>query len=178
MALLDASNPHPPKAMKTLYHFTSRHHLYGIGRFGLTVGDVPTDIHRWKGCCGVWLTSNVAASGHGLDGGHADKSRYRLTVSVSEDDPALVKWTEWAEKNATAATICALHRTASAFATWFVYFGVIDPAEIEECIDMQTGLTVEGWRDTPQGLAKPVPPDRRHVWHKKLMKKLRRQTAA
>jgi hypothetical protein len=52
----------PPKKvrsrMKKLYHFTSRHHLHGVGRFGLTVGDVPTNIHRWEGRCGVWLTSD------------------------------------------------------------------------------------------------------------------------
>jgi len=36
---------------------------------------------------------------------------------------------------------------------------------------------VEGWRDTPEG-RKPVPPERRHLWHKKLMKELRRQMAA
>ncbi len=127
--------------------------------------------------CGVWLTSSGTAQGHGL-GGDAyavDKSRYRLTVGVSEDDPALVKWTEWAAENVTPVTVKALHATASHFDTWYVYFGVIDPAEIEECIDMQTGLTVEGWRDTPEGLARPVPPERRHVWHKKLMKKLRRR---
>ncbi len=41
MALLDASNPYPHfKTIKKLYHFTSRDYLHGIGRFGLTVGDV------------------------------------------------------------------------------------------------------------------------------------------
>ena len=76
------------------------------------------------------------------------------------------------------ATVRALHATAASFDTWCIYFGVVDPAAIEECVDMQSGLVVKSWRDTPQGLAKPVPPDRRHVWHKKLMKKLRRQIAA
>jgi hypothetical protein len=104
--LLDASNPRPHfKAMKKLHHFTSWYHLHGIGRFGLTIGDVPTDIDRWEGRCGVWLTSDAPARGHGLEGGSVDKSRYRLTVEVSEDDPALVKWTEWAGKNATPATV-------------------------------------------------------------------------
>ena len=126
----------------------------------------------------MWLTSDGTARGHGLEGSSVDKSRYRLTVDVPEDDPALVKWTEWAAKNATPATVRALHATAAGFDTWYVYFGVIDPAIIEQCVDMQSGLIVESWRDTPEGLAKPVPPDRRHVWHKKLMKRLRRQTAA
>ena len=164
--------------MKKLHHFTSWHHLYCIGRFGLTVGDVPTDLGRYEGRCGVWLTSEGTARGHGLEGSTVDTSRYRLTVYIPEEDPALVKWTEWAAKNATPATVHALHATGAGFDTWYVYFGVFDPAAIEECVDMQTGLVVESWRDTPEGLAKPVPPERRHVWHTKLMKKMRRQTAA
>jgi hypothetical protein len=76
------------------------------------------------------------------------------------------------------ATVYVLHAIAASFGTWYVYFGVIDLEAIEECIDMQSGLVVESWRDTPQGRAKPIPPERRHVWHKKLMKKLRRQIAA
>jgi len=160
-----------------LYHFTSQHHLHGIGRFGLTVGDVPTDIHPWKGRCGVWLTADDTARGHGLEGSSVDKSRYRLTVNVSEDDPALVKWTDWAAKNATPDTIRILHAAATRFDTWYVYFGVIDLKAIEECVDVESGLVVESWPDTPEG-RKPVPPWRRHAWHKKLMKKLRRQNAA
>jgi hypothetical protein len=161
--------------MRMLYHFTSRHHLHGIGRYGLTVGDVPTDIPRWEGRCGVWLTTDDTATGHGLEGGAVNQSRYRLTVGISEDDPALLKWTEWSAKNVTPATRRALHATASRFDTWYVYFGVINPAEIAECVDMQTGLAVEDWRETPEGVVRPVPPERRHVWHKKLMKKLRRR---
>jgi hypothetical protein len=160
--------------MRKLYHFTSRDHLCGVGRFGLTVGDVPTNIHQFEGRCGVWLTADDTARGHGLEGSSMDKGRYRLTVSISEDDPALVKWTEWATKNATPATVRSLHASASGFDTWYVYFGVIDPAKIEECVDTHAGLTVESWRDLPEGKVKPVPPERRRVWHKKLMKKMRR----
>jgi hypothetical protein len=158
-----------------LYHFTSWHHLHGIGRFGLTVGDVPTDIHRWEGRVGVWLTSDDTARGHGLGGATVEKTRYRLTANIPEHNPVLVKWTEWAAKNVTPATIRVLHEAAGSFKTWYVYFGVIDPTAIGECVDMQTGLIVEDWRDVPMGLVKPVPPDRRHAWHKKLIKKLRRQ---
>ena len=161
-----------------LYHFTDCHHLHGVGRFGLTIGDVPTDIHRWEGRCGVWLTSDDTAHGHGLEGSPLDKSRYRLTVGIAEDDPSLEKWIEWSAKNVTPVTIRFLHAAASGFNTWYVYFGVIDPAKIEACTDMQTGLAIENWRETPEGNVRPVPPERRHVWHKKLMKKLRRQTAA
>ena len=108
-------------------------------------------------------------------GATVDKTRYRLTANIAEDTPVLVKWTEWAAKNVTPATIRVLHEAAGSFETWYVYFGVIDPTAIEECVDMQTELIVEDWRDVPMGLVKPVPPDRRHAWHKKLIKKLRRQ---
>ncbi len=35
-----------------LYHFTSLYHLRGISQYGLTVGDIPTDIDRFKGRIG------------------------------------------------------------------------------------------------------------------------------
>ena len=143
--------------MKKLYHFTSRDHLHGIGRYGLTVGDVPTDIDRCEGQCGVWLTSDDAPAGHGLEFSAVNKKRYRLTVGVAEDDSALIKWTDFAAKNATPATIRSLHSSGGAFDSWYVYFAVIDAPKIEECIDMETGLAVEGWRDMPEGAARPVP---------------------
>jgi hypothetical protein len=66
-----------------LYHFTSVRHLYGIALHGLTVGDVPTDIAKCKGTCGVWLTSDPSPGGNGLEGSAADKSRFRLTVALT-----------------------------------------------------------------------------------------------
>lgn len=162
-----------------LYHFTDRHHLHGVGRYGLTIGDVPTDIHQWKGRCGVWPTSDSTAHGHGLEGSDVDKSRYRLTVRIAEGDPALVKWTEWSAKNVTPATIRVPHATASSFDTWYVYFGIVGLTGIEECVDMQTGKVIKDWCDAPQSeLVRPVPPERRDKWHKKLMKKLRLQEGA
>jgi hypothetical protein len=161
------------------FHFTDWHHLHGIARYGLTVGDVPTDLGRCEGRCGIWLTTDgdTALGRHGLDGSRFDKTRYRLTVEVDENDAALVRWTDWAVAHATPETIRCLHAVASGFASWFVYFGVVDPKRIIACIDMQTGLAVEDWRNTPEGQVKPVAPDRRHVWHKKLMRKFRRAYA-
>jgi hypothetical protein len=63
-----------------LYHFTSGYHLYGIGRHGLTVGDVPTDLRRNRGRIGIWFTSSPTATGHGLETSSVDKGRYRLEV--------------------------------------------------------------------------------------------------
>ncbi len=157
-----------------LYHFTSLRHLYGIALYGLTVGDVPTDLASYRGRCGVWLTSSSDPKGHGLDGGPtADKSRFRLTVNAP-NNPLLVKWVEWGATHATLETIRALHEVGSDFGSWYVYFGVIDPTAIIECVDMQTGRAVEDWRNrSPSPLdMPPVPPSRRSAWHKKLLKKV------
>jgi hypothetical protein len=72
-----------------LYHFTSARHLRPISRYGLTVGDVPTDLDRWRGRIGVWLTSSSVPYGHGLEGSTGEKGAYRLSVSVADDSPLL-----------------------------------------------------------------------------------------
>ena len=74
---------------------------------------------------------------------------------------------DWAVERVTPTTIRILHELASGFGTWFVYFGVIDPTKITACADMQGGgHNIENWRDMPEGRAKPVPPERRHVFRK------------
>jgi len=60
---------------KNFFHFTHRSALYGIGRYGLTVGDVPTDLRKGRGLIGVWLTTSAQAAGHGLEGSLEDKRR-------------------------------------------------------------------------------------------------------
>jgi hypothetical protein len=88
--------------MMILYHFTCGRYLRAIARHGLTVGDVPVDIDRNTGIVAVWLTESPASDGHGLEGSAINKKQYRLGVEVSDADPRLAKWTEWASKNATA----------------------------------------------------------------------------
>lgn len=160
-----------------LYHFTSLNHLSAICRYGLTVGDVPTDLYLNKGRCGVWLTSSEQAQGHGLDGIY-DKTRFRLTVELPED-ARLVRWIEWAPRNATKETICALHATAHNFETWFVFFGAIEPSAIEECFDTRAGAIIPNWRDRKPGPmdAEAIPPEGRARWHKKLLKQVARAVA-
>jgi hypothetical protein len=97
-----------------LYHFTSLHHLRGIALYGLTVGDVPTDIAKSKGRCGVWLTLNSDPRGHGLDGSSSDKSRIRLAVDAPEN-ACLVRWVDWATRHVTRDTINALHSVCAEF---------------------------------------------------------------
>ena len=70
---------------------------------------------------------------------------------------AAARWVDWATDNAS------------------IYFGVVPRAQIEECVDMQSGLIVEdcGANRSEQD-TEPVPPWRRHAWHKKLLKEVRR----
>ena len=164
--------------MMKLFHFTSERHLYGISRHGLTVGDVPTDIHSNKGRCGVWLTSDSDPKGHGLEGSAADKGQFRLTVNVPEN-AALIRWIDWAPKNVTPTTIRVLHATARGFETWYVYFGVIDLSAIVECFDLRGERTVQNWSERPSSPmdVEPVAPSRRDRWHKKLLKRTARAMA-
>jgi hypothetical protein len=92
-----------------LYHFTARESLHGIGRYGLTVGDVSTDFKNFLGRVGVRLTDMSTADDHGLVGSRNDKTRIRLSVEVADDSPLLHKWTEWANSNCTAETLKWLH---------------------------------------------------------------------
>ncbi len=132
-----------------LYHFTSERHLPGIARHGLTVGDVPTDIRGGKGKVGVWFTTADTASGHGLLGSTADKTRFRLQCDVTSDSQGPFAWLDWSDSNATAETRAALSRAAGGVArddTWFVYFGVVPPEGIVECFDQLHGRPIEEWR--------------------------------
>lgn len=158
------------RALK-LYHFTSARHLRGISKYGLTIGDVPTDIRRWKSRVGVWFTSVPDAVGHGLEGGATDKTRYRLTVEVPANT-SLVKWLEWASANVSPETIRALHLTATNYASWYVYFGVLPPTAIIQCVDMAIGQTVDNWAELspPELDVRGVPAYRRMEWQKKMLK--------
>ena len=161
----------------TLYHFTSRRHLHGIAEFGLTVGDVPTDIAKNRGRVGVWFTAARTAANNGLEGSVVDKTRFRLSVAFPDGSPLLHKWTDWAKENCTFATVEALHRTAGAFDAWYVYFGVIKPEAIVACTDMQSGEDMSEWATLP-----PDPSDvrggsawRRDAWHSALLKNVARE---
>ena len=164
-----------------LYHYTSACHLRAIARHGLTVGDVPTDIHRGGGRIGVWFTSAPTPGGHGLEGSAVDKKQYRLAVEVPDDSPLLVRWSEWAPKNATAETIGALHSKAAEHegegpASWYVFFGVLQPSTIRLCVETATGTEVENWGEvSPSEMDLPaVPAWHRHAWHRKLLKSIYR----
>jgi hypothetical protein len=158
--------------MPTLYHYTSGRHLHAIGKYGLTVGDVPTDLVAGKGRVGVWLTTDPNPDGHGLKSSAAEKTRYRLTVDVPEKSPLLSKWTDWAPSNATEETVRRLHATASGFESWYVYFGIVHLPMIISCEDTKTAARISNWAEKfpvdPE--IKPIPSWRRDAWHKRLLK--------
>lgn len=159
-----------------LHHYTSMRHLSGIARYGLTVGDVPTDLRREKGRVGVWFTSDPLPNGHGLDGSAVDKRRMRLTVRIPPSSEALHKWTTWAVENVTAETIGALHTGQARFNSWYVFFGIVPVAWVTSCIDMQTNASLEAWPNLDAGPddVPGVSSWRRDAWHRALLKKVRR----
>lgn len=162
-----------------LYHFTSADHLHGISRYGLTVGDVPTDIERGKGRIGIWFSSNPDPGGNGLEGGGTDKTRYRLSVDVDDQSPLFHRWLEWAEKNVTKQSVERLHEIAAKTKgqgpeSWFIYLGVVGRERIVSCFDLQSRVEVPDWRDLPIPLSviAPVPPWRREAWQRQMLKKV------
>lgn len=164
-----------------LYHYTAAQYLRAIARYGLTVGDVPTDIRRNRGRVGVWFTSTASPGGHGLEASALSKMSYRLTVEIPDESVQLVKWSEWAPENATAKTIDALHAAAGEYegegpASWYIYFGVLPASSIRLCVDMASGKEVENWGEvSPSALdRKAVPPSRRDAWHRRLLKDVKR----
>jgi hypothetical protein len=165
--------------MMILYHFTCGRYLRGIARHGLTVGDVPVDIDKNTGTVAVWLTASLASDGHGLEGSAINKMQYRLGVEVSDADPRLAKWTEWASKNATARTIAALRAAdGDGDDSWWVYFGCIPPSAIT-CVETSTGAEISDWGNaSPAALDLPgVPYWNRHAWHRQLLKKVARASS-
>jgi hypothetical protein len=166
-----------------LYHYTAPQHLAGIAKHGLTVGDVPTDVRRHKGCVGVWLTTSPDSLGLGL-GGPLPKHQYRLTVEVPPT-MTVVRWTDWAPGNVTPETFARLNATAgkdgkSQWETWFIRFGVVPPSAIVACRDMIAGVDVGDWAKSgpADGTAMAVPPWRRQAWHKQLLKQQARYLRA
>jgi hypothetical protein len=89
----------------------------------------------------------------------------------------LFRWPEWALTNATAHTISILQNAnGDQDETWFVYFGVLPPSAIVECINSENGTTIHEWpniEETPLD-APAVPAWRRDAWHKNLLKKVQK----
>ncbi|WP_157063999.1 hypothetical protein [Methylobacterium tarhaniae] len=158
-----------------LYHYTAQRNLAGIAKYGLTIGDVPTDIRRSKGRVGVWLTTSPESTGHGLGGEGRSTIRYRLTIDVPE--ATVVRWSEWAPGRVTQETIdnlkrCAGRDGASQWETWFICFIIVRTSSIVACRDLIEGVDIDDWINcSPVGSAFfSVPPWRREEWHRELLK--------
>ncbi len=80
-----------------LYHYTSIHHLPGILHLGylkLTESNLHLDREMYKPV--VWLTESASATGHGLEGGVADKHEIRITIKRKPDHQL---WLIWSKEN-------------------------------------------------------------------------------
>ena len=157
-----------------LYHFTSAAHLRGIHQYGLTVGDVVTDIAGFKGKVGVWLTTSPTPEGQGLGGTMVDKSEFRLTVDVPENN-LLRRWSNWARENLSQETRVALDSgDIERPDDFFVYFGWLPTDRILDVTSAFTGRAEMDWgRERPQShLAPGVPFRKRYDWQKRTLRKV------
>lgn len=164
-----------------LYHFTAGENLRGIAKEGLTVGDVPTDLVKFKGRIGVWFTTSMNAEGHGLDGSQLDKKRFRLAVEIPET-PLLVNWPEWAMNNVTAFTRKQLDAAIdgqSGSDSWWVCFGWVRPEQIKNVFDMTTGEEVLDWHLAwPENNSRSgIPFRQRDAWQRRMLKDVKRAVA-
>jgi hypothetical protein len=162
-----------------LYHFTGLQYLRGIADYGLTVGDVPTDLARDKGVIGVWFTSKPTPDGNGLEGSRYDKRRIRLGVEFAAESRLLHKWTDWSRANCTPETIRNLHETAEGFESWFICLGVVRPERVSDCYDMLENCSMPDWRNIAPNSedVTGVPAERREAWQKKMLKSVRKERA-
>jgi hypothetical protein len=153
-----------------LYHFTSAQHLRGIAQYGLTVGDVPTDLGRLDGKIGVWLTTSMRPDGHGLGGSRVNKTAFRLAVEVPADGP-LHKWTTWALTNVSRQTFEALKTDdAHKYDEFYLYFGWLRPEDIVDVVDVACARSVANWKSLlAQSESLPgVSFQRRKAWQKRM----------
>lgn len=136
-----------------LYHFTAHDRLGSIMEAGLNKGDVP--LSETTGMNAVWLTTDPAPDGHGLDAAGvlddaarytmlrlfgelppegsrwSDKTAVRITVRLPSGDRNLKDWLPWARKRASADWLSRLHSAAGGHRkarTWKLYFGVVPPS--------------------------------------------------
>lgn len=161
----------------TLYHFTSAHALHGIGRYGLTVGDVPIDIRKMRGLVGVWFTTSPEPEGHGLEGSSVDKKQYRLTVELPAEMPTLHRWAEWSSRFVKPETRSLVNNSASGWEGWYFVMGIVKPGAIVACLDTRTGELVPNWQEiwTSRSIEIAVPPRHRQAWQKRMLKAVRRE---
>ncbi|MGO7367560.1 hypothetical protein ACCT04_01815 [Rhizobium ruizarguesonis] len=159
-----------------LHHFTSAAHLRGIYQHGITVGDVVTSFKRFEGRIAVWLTSSPTPTGHGLQGGRADKTEFRLSVDIPHGTRDLHKWTEWAPEHLSFDTRLRLESAnGGAFDSWYLLFGKVRREAIADVVSMRTGMPVENWGEYfPEELSvRGVAYENRHAWHKRLLRDVR-----
>lgn len=131
-----------------------------------------TDIDAFRGKVGVWLTTSETPEGHGLEGSSVDKSEFRLTVDVPENE-LLRRWSKWARENLSLRTRLLLDTgDVDRSEDFFVYFGWLPAERILEVTSTRTGKKETDWRrERPESHLVPgVPFARRYEWQKRMLR--------
>jgi len=109
-----------------LFHFTSQLYLPLILREGLTKGDAPLD--KTRGINAVNLTAIPERTAQkGWTRGREDKTRYRLTVRLTSDDPNLVRWRDFPRRFQVNYDFFKVLTGDTDPYKWFIYTQIIPP---------------------------------------------------
>lgn len=160
-----------------LFHYTSAAHLRGIHKHGLTVGDVVTNLEKYEGQIAVWLTSSGDPNGHGLANSLVDKTEFRLTVEVEDDDDRLWKWSEWASQHLDETTQSRIQMADGySSSSWYLFFGWVPRAKIIEVVSTKTGRRIDNWAEYyPEVIsARPVSYEGRFAWQRRTLRDVKR----
>lgn len=152
-----------------LYHYTGIEYVEAILTQGLSKGEVPMGPKAEDCLNGVWFTTEKTPAGHGLTDGHIptaeerkvmriapdadvrfpNKRRIRMCVDIKSSDPNLTRWVRWSKTRVPQKWLKTLNNAGGGMKkarTWYVYWGVVPPAAIQQVLDLSTGkeLSHEG----------------------------------
>jgi hypothetical protein len=117
-----------------LYHFTACDNLTDIASEGLTkhqIAEAPEG--AWPAYCarrfhGVWLTEAAHPHNQGLP---AADLEVRLSVWIGDNDPKLIKWTDWGPTRLSAETYDSISERGDS-GEWWIYLDDIPIWRISE----------------------------------------------
>lgn len=146
-----------------LYHFTAKSRVAAIMAEGLTRGDVPITLAD-EGLNGVWLTTSSDSTAHGLGVAREmteaereymgrwrgvvppagtmweDKRAVRIRVKMPSSDSRLKHWWNWSKRRVDPSCRASLIEAGGGpdkARSWYIYFGVIAPADFETIDQME-----------------------------------------
>jgi len=124
--------------VKLLYHFTSRHHINGCIREGLTRGAIPLSVDPPKLIPGFqWLTQNKSFEQEWCKYGTLPYSRndYRITIKIQKNKRAsLIKWLLLCKEEQFKFAARFLNSFGDP-QNWYLFYGIVKPKWFREVLE-------------------------------------------